>query len=242
MTTAQVLAAGLGVVTLAAFTHAVTGFGFALVAVPLLSVLVGPREAVVAVVVVSLVLYLAASARTWADVDTAVLRRLLLPSAVGMPVGLLALLWLGERPLLALIAVATAGSTGLVAVLRKRGVRRDVTVPAGVTSGALLTATGMNGPPLVLACQALDLPPARTRASLQAAFAVQQVVAVGLFAAGGRVTEEVGWLVVAGLPALAAGWWLGDRVFARLRPERYATVVLVGLLGASLLSLVRAVA
>lgn len=230
------------VTSIAALWHAMTGFGFALVAVPLLSVLVGPRSAVVTVVVISLMLYLGAWTRTSADVDTVLVRRTVGYALIGLPLGAVALVSLGERVLLVLVGTATAVLAGLLIFRRQRVIvpRARNFVAACVSSGVLLSSTGMNGPPLVLSYQQLGLSPAGFRANLQASFALQQVIAVLLFAVSGQLTTEVLQLVLVGVPALALGWWVGNGAFRRMRADQHAVLVFVALLGAAATALLRA--
>ncbi len=68
----------------------------------------------------------------------------------------------------------------------------------GVLSGALLTSTGMNGPPVVLMMQALRLPPRPFRATLQVIFFGQDAAAVAAFAVLGYLDPAV-LVVVAGV-------------------------------------------
>jgi uncharacterized membrane protein YfcA len=76
---------------LAAAAQAVTGFGLALVAVPFLTVAMGPVAAVVSTTVVSLALTAWASLRERAHVERRVAGRLVVSALLGMPAGLLLL-------------------------------------------------------------------------------------------------------------------------------------------------------
>jgi uncharacterized protein len=67
------------------------------------------------------------------------------------------------------------------------------------------------------------------------------VIALTLFAASGQLPAESVRLTAVGLPALVAGWWLGDAVFARLRPGRHRVLVVVALGLSSATALARAV-
>jgi uncharacterized membrane protein YfcA len=97
---------------------------------------------------------------------------------------------------------------------------------SGVTSGAMLTSTGMNGPPLVITLQAMRLRADRFRATLQAVFCTQDVAAVLGFVLVGQVSRTVLVAVAAGLPGLPLGWLLGDRVFTGLDAAVFRKVVL----------------
>ncbi len=242
MTLVAVGAVALLVFTVAAAAQAVTGFGLALVAVPLMAVFLDPVAAVVATTMVGLVLTGLASYWEREHVERPVAARLTGAALFGMPLGLLLLSRLDERSLKMVIAV---GLLLLVALLLVK-----VHLPAGiateygggVVSGMLLTSTGMNGPPVVLTLQALGLPPRRFRGTLQVVFFAQDLVAVGAFLTLGHVDRVIAAVVVAGALGVPVGWWAGDRLFSWLPSERFRTVVLSTLVLTALVSLSTAVA
>ncbi|MFH9982552.1 sulfite exporter TauE/SafE family protein [Streptomyces sp. NPDC017179] len=225
MTTTLIAEVAL-VTALASFAQALSGFGFALVAVPLLTLLTTPQNAVVVVTALGGVLSLVVCVHQREHVSVRTAGLVSGAGLVGMPLGLLAVMVLGARSLSVLIACVVL----VFAVLIGRGLtfRRGTgpTAAAGVASGALLTATGMNGPPLVAAFQAMGLTPREFRATLQATFCVQDALALAGFLAVGRLTGDSLLLTGAGLPGLLVGWWLGDRLFTRTDPARFRKIVL----------------
>lgn len=217
--------------------QATTGFGFALVAVPLLALATTPREAVVTVTATSAVITARAAVRDRRDVDRPLSVRICLAAVIGMPVGLVALLLLSQRLLaFGVAAVALAFLGWAIAGRAVREGRRTV-VGAGLVSGAALTATGMNGPPLVAALHALRLPRHRQRATLQAVFCLQDVIAVAAFAIADQTSGRVWLFTLCAVPAAMLGWRAGDRVFHRV-DERAARRMVVLLLLASAAALV----
>lgn len=228
-------ALAFAIFVLAALAQGASGFGSALVAVPLLSFVTGPGPALVATTMSSLVLTAGAWRREAGHADAAAVRRLVVGGLLGMPVGLLALLALTESALTAMIAVVLLATVGLLALGVPVPTGRRARWGAGVASGALLTSTGMNGPPLVLVLR--DEPPQRSRATLQAVFCLQDAVAVAAFLALGQVGVETLVAVAGGVLGLPVGWRLGDAVFRRLSPERFRVVVLGGLAATGVVAL-----
>jgi uncharacterized protein len=215
-----------GIAVLAAFAQSVSGFGSALVAVPLLTVLAGPRTAVVTITALSIAMTALGTVRERHHVEWRVAGTLAAAGLIGMPAGLLLLTALDARALTLVIAALVLVFTLLLA----RGWSVDpgpwARRSAGVLSGAMLTSTGMNGPPLVITLQAMRLRPDRFRATLQAVFCSQDVAAVAGFVAIGQVSSTALVAVAAGLPGLPLGWLLGDRVFTGIDPEVFRRVVL----------------
>ena len=233
------LAAVLGTFFLAASVQAVTGFGAALVVVPLLSLMTDPLTAVVAATASSGLLTAGATVRERHLVDRALARRLTTAALWGMPLGL-AFVALAEPDLLN----GVIGASLLVLVLvasrdRARATAATRTRAWGALSGALLTSTGMNGPALVMATRGLD--PPTFRATLQAVFFAQDVVALVLLGALGHVSREALVISVVGAAALPLGWSAGDHLFARVDRERLRKVVLVGLAATALVMLLTVV-
>jgi uncharacterized membrane protein YfcA len=223
---------------LAAIAQAVTGFGSALVSVPLLAVVVGPVDAVVAATLAGLLLTAGAWRREREYADRPRVRLFAVTGLIGMPLGLLLLAVLPERTLTLFIASTVL----LLVVLLAAGARLPTAGPAqataGLVSGALLTSTGMNGPPLVIALH--DLEPRRFRGTLQATFCLQDAAAVVGFAALGHLSADAVALAAAGLVGLPLGWAVGDRMFRRVPAERFRWLVLGGLTASALGALVSA--
>lgn len=231
----------LVVLAVGGFVQAVTGFGFALFSVPLLSFVIGPTQAVLVAIVIGLAMAIGVVARERAHLAWRDLTVLVVAGLLGLPLGLWVLTVLEARALTVLVAVVLLGSTFAV--------WRGATVPsgpvsraaAGFTSGALLVSTSFNGPPLVLYLHGRGLAPRTTRATLSACFLVQSAVAVAMVFGTGVATSQTAMLSLVGLPALAVGWLLGNRVFARMNPERFRRGVLAMLTLTGVVSLARAV-
>lgn len=216
---------GLVVYLVASAVQAVVGFGMTLVAVPVLIPMVGAVPAVVSSVLVSLAL----CGRIWwrerAHVDDQLTRRLSIPAFFGLPCGAALLLVLSERNLAIMVAAAMLLGVIAIVVLERPRLGRGGQWAGGFVSGTLLTSTGLNGPALVLTVQSTDLEPRAQRATLQAAFVVQDVVALGLFIVLGQISEAALIIGVAGALGAPLGWAVGDRVFARLNPARFRRAV-----------------
>jgi uncharacterized membrane protein YfcA len=235
---------------LAVFAGAVlqsaTGFGFALVAAPILFALLGPQQAVTAGVLLGLVLNVLTLATERRR--PAVLARhgalLLAWSLPGLALGTLALRELSEQLLSVLVALAVLAA--LAVRVRSRSRDLPVAVPrawqaplAGVTSGALSTSTSLSGPPLVFYLLARAATPSAMRDTLATIFVVQALLGLpALLLSGTFELPAYPWaLIAAGL----AGHLLGRRAFRWLRGERYELAVLALLALTALVALAASV-
>lgn len=234
----MVLVAVFVIVFVAAVAQATTGFGYALIAVPLLTLATDPRTAVVGAAISSMLLTVALTVRERRFVRWSVTGWLMAAAMLGLPFGLLLLRHLPDRWLTALIALTSLAGTVVV----WRRVRLDpgrFTVGAvGVLTGVLTTATGTNGPPLVAAFQAMGYDASTLRATISAVFTGTGLVGLIGFFVVGEVTTSAGSVGLVGIPATALGWLVGNQVFARLDDERFRKVVLAGLVVVSAVTLV----
>lgn len=233
------LALAFLVLFLAAAAHAVTSFGYVMLSVPLLAIIFDPHTAVASSVAAGTIVALSAWRRERRHVDPVAMRRLAVAGLAGVPLGLWVFAVVDEHLLLVVIGVITIVTTVVLAARVRLPSGRATDVAAGVASGVLVTTTGTNGPPLVLALQAKRLDPRTARATLQALFTVQGVVAVvGLGLAG-----QISWLVVTilalSIVATLLGWRVGDAVFRRLSADQVRMVILVVLLVSGVTLLVR---
>jgi uncharacterized membrane protein YfcA len=237
------VAIGLGaVVAGAALVQQISGFGFALLSVPLMALLIDAKDAVVLAALFGLASSTLLVARAHHGVVWPVAWRMLASAAVGMPLGLVVLLAVDEGVLRLIIAAAVLIFVAvLLTGFTVRGRGRGVDVAAGFVSGVLNTSVSTNGPPLVLALQARGLGPAEFRGTISAVFVGSSLVGNLLLAAAGRWTAEVGRGLLIGAPALVIGWLIGHRLAGLVSPARFRRLVIALLLasaGSAILSVV----
>lgn len=226
----------------AAAMQSVSGFGFALISVPLFAIVIDAKDAVALASLLGLASSVVLFARAHRDVCWPVAGRMLGAACAGMPLGLYVLVVVDERVLRGVIAVVVGLLTvSLATGVTVRGRGRAVDVSAGFVSGVLNTSVSTNGPPLVLALQAQGLAPNVFRATISAVFVVSSIVGDVLFLAAGRYTAEVWRAAAVAAPAMVAGWLVGAVIAPRVPPERFRTLVLV-LLGLTSLSALVSVA
>jgi len=235
-----VLALTLLIFLIGAIVQSVTGFGFLLVAAPLVAITDGPRTAVVCGTALCLAMTAGRSLLEREHVDWPITGRILGWSMLGMPVGVLLLKALSDNTLAAGIAAIVLGCTVLVWGGWRWRVDGWRVSAVGVLCGLLTTSTGTNGPPLVAALQGVGAPPRVFRATMAALLTATGVVGLALLAAAGATTGRH-WLITAlGLPVVAIGAWLGRRILNRVNPERFRRLVLTALVTSSAIALAHA--
>jgi hypothetical protein len=229
------------IVLVAAAVQAATGFGFSLVAVPLLTLATGPRLAIVALALPALLLAVITVVRDRGHVRWRTVGALLTTVVVGMPIGLALLHLLDDRALSVFVAVTVVSCAALV--WRNPRLPRGL-VPiaaAGLTAGVLSTAAGPSGPPLIAAMQTMGYGPRELRGTLAAVFSLGGVLGIGGFALTGALTGRAAILGTVAGPAVLLGWWIGNHLFARIDATRFRRAVLVVLVASCVLAVAQTV-
>jgi len=234
------LTAVLAIYFVAAVVQAVSGFGFALVAVPLLTIPIGPAPAVVCASMVSLAMTLGTSVTARAEVDWSIARRLAGWILLGMPFGVVLLRRLPAEPLSVIIAVVVLGCTVLVWRRWAISVAGWKAAAVGVVAGVLATATGTNGPPLVAAVHSMGVTPRVFRATMAALLAFCGSVGLVFWVAAGLVTAHDWFLAALGTPIAFLGAGIGRRLVAHVDAERFRRIVLWALVASSAVALAHA--
>ncbi|HWQ28645.1 MAG TPA: sulfite exporter TauE/SafE family protein [Dehalococcoidia bacterium] len=217
----------VAVAALASFAQGVTGFGFALIAVPFLVLVVDVREAVVMSTLLGLVNVALLALRVWRATPWKTVVWLLLGSFTGMPLGLAVLVFMPEDGLRLTVGVVTVAMAAAVASgLRVPSTGALSELAVGVVSGVLRTSTSMSGPPVVLYLQGRGQAPHAFRAAMTTFFLAGGVVSIGAFAGAHVVTRRALALSGAALPAVYLANLAGDRLARRFDATTFRRLVL----------------
>lgn len=237
------LTAILAIVALAGLTQGLSGFGSALVAVPLLALVLPMATLVPLVILLGTLVSLVNLLHLHQAVAGAPIIRLLLGYLLGIPVGLVFLTKAPEAAVLALLGLFLVGFAGLSLVNRQPRSTwlRQQRLIVGALSGALGTAYGTGGPPVVLHVSAHpEWSANRQKAALTLFFVFAGLLTTGAQWAGGLITGEVLILLLWSTPALLGGTLAGIWLYRRLGEHDYRRILLVMVLAAGLMLLVRA--
>jgi uncharacterized membrane protein YfcA len=242
MTTAEYVTVAAAVFA-AGFVQVLSGFGFSLLAMPLMTLQVPTKEAVVIATLLggSVTMYQAWHGRH--HVERRIARRMVIGAYLGMPLGLWVYLSVDEHVLRGALGGAVLVAAVLLAMrLQLSHVGSGLDLGAGLVSGVLNTSLSTNGPPLVFALQARHLRPDAFRGTINVVFACCNVLGVTLFLAAGKVTGDGLLAALVALPALAAGQALGFPLRRHVAGDRFRTLVLGLLVVTAATSIVSAIA
>ncbi|WP_226573028.1 sulfite exporter TauE/SafE family protein [Acuticoccus sediminis] len=240
----HILAAVLGSVLAAAILRGLTGFGFALAAVPLLSLVVSPEQAVTLAMLLQLMIGIRDSIALHAVLDRPSLARLSIGALLGTPVGVAFLTVL--EPSVMRVAIAVIVIVGLVFILRapKKAAadRLRLAVPTGIVAGLFAGLAAMPGPPAVAYYLGTDRPANVTRASLMIFFFVTSLIAVPLLFLNGAVDLTIAGASVVAFPVFILGTAIGTRLFRRTSETGYRSLAIATLVLMALAAGIRGIA
>lgn len=229
----------LSAVLLAATVQNIVGFGFALLAVPLMVLALDAHDAVV---ISTFLGFGSSSLQAWngrGDVQWALVRRLSLSAMLGIPLGLLIFDRMNVRLLEGLLGVGILGS--VLVLVRKLNLSRSRSwfdIAAGILSGALSSSLSTNGPPLVFALQARQLPIVQFRATISSIFSISGLVTLTSFVLIGEIDEQHLVGVAASVPLLLLGIVIGHQLKSRVKEDnaRHFVLILLAVAGLSALA------
>lgn len=230
----------LAAVTLAAsLARGFSGFGAALIFMPLASALLGPKLA-------APLLLVADGVMTAGMVPNAVRiadRRGVLTMAAGALVGVPAGAWLlSTLPALTLRWAIFALATAMLALLAsgwryRRRPRAPVTVLVGLVSGLFSGAAQIGGPPVVAYWLGAPIGVATVRANIVFYFAISSAIAAAGYLWGRLLTVDVLVLAAVIAPVYGLGTWIGSRMFGLASEKTFRRICLAMIAGAALLSM-----
>ena len=228
MTEAE-LAGVIGIAFLAAGCQSLTGFGSALVAVPLLSLYLDAKLAVVISTLLSTIVSAPLLLEVRRQVRLAKVAPLAIGSVVGVPIGILILREVdaGVLKLLVAAVVILASVLLFLAPQFTFGGRNVLSsLVTGALSGLLRASTSMAGPPVVLYTLSHEKEIEEFRSTVLAMFLATSVLAVPGFIFADLVSRDALKATAVALPGMVLGLLVGAALRARVQPERFRTLVL----------------
>lgn len=224
----------LGIVFLAMLVRGTFGFGDALVAMPLLAVVIGVKTAAPFMGLCGIAIAIAMLIRCRRDVRVGCAWRLVGGAAVGAPLGMLFLKGVYEPVVTCILGgVIIMFSAFRISRPRTLTLNSERTACAfGLLGGLLGGAYNTSGPPVVVYGTLKGWTPAEFRATLQGYFFPAGIFVVASHAAGGLWSREVFRLFLFSLPVIAVALPAGE-LLHRFIPEgkfdRYVHILLIAI-------------
>lgn len=239
MTVSVATAEIIGVLFFATLVRAAIGFGEALVAVPILALIVPIRIAAPVAVLISITVAATILVQDWRHVQLRSASRLILATLVGTPLGLLLLTRIPTDLVKACLGLAILAFSSYSLVRQHPAKLRDDRFAwvFGLAAGVLGGAYGMNGPPLAVYGTLRGWSTQRFRATLQGYFLPASMMAMAGYWVAGLWNSEVTHYYLVSLPGVIIAMSFGQMITGRMNTSRFLRCVNVGLIVVALVLL-----
>ena len=226
MTTTQMVLVLL-IILATSVVQAVAGFGFALLAVPLMVVVIDLQSAVIISSFVGILSNMLQSWQLRNNIDRKLTKRFLLATVIGAPAGLLLFIYANQSALKIVLGLSILfGVFVLSRGLELQHVSSWLDWIMGILSGVLLMATSTNGPPLVFVLQARRFDPATFRATLNMVFLVSGTFGLVMFGLAGEILRSDVNVAAFAIPAMVIGVSTGVVIRKYVQQELFKKIVL----------------
>lgn len=205
-----------------------SGFGFSLLAITALSLVLTPVQIVPSIFMLELAASLHLLPGIWRQINWRAILYLMIGTVVATPFGVHALANVPAAPMTLAMAIFVLVAAALLA----RGFALGrmpgpvATVATGAATGIANGAFGIGGPPVVLFFLSSPAAVNVGRASSIAYFLGTDTVGLAAQASEGLIESGHLWRALAFLPALVVGVWLGARSFQGADPAIFRRWVL----------------
>ncbi len=225
----------------AAAIRGLTGFGMAIILVPLLGLIIRPDKAVVLAIILQLLIGPIGFRKILADSHRTSATLIAIAAIFATPLGI----WLlsNTPPDIARIAIAVIAIGAFFLVLSPSRPGHQPTVFTGVltglVAGVLTGFAAMPGPPVVPYYMRQDLPPQQVRASMMFVFfatAIAGTIASWLL---GLISSDIVWFSILLFVPMLVGNWLGGLAFGRVADRTWRTIIALILAVAVISSAIR---
>jgi uncharacterized protein len=230
------------VLFLATIIRSAFGFGEALVAVPLLALLIPVEVAAPVAVLVSITVAFIVVVQDWRKIYVRSAVGLVLSTMLGIPLGLMLLKAVAEpvvKGILAAVIIAFSAQALLSGVHRELKSDKFAWL-FGFSAGVLGGAYGMNGPPLVIYGSLRRWSPQHFRATLQGYFLPASLAGLWGYRLAGLWTPAVNRFYLLSLPLVILATFLGRAINRRLDSHRFVRYVHSGLILVGIVLLLQA--
>ena len=220
-----------------------SGFGFAMVAVTSMSLVLSPVQAVPIVLILEVLASIRLVPQVWKDIDWYSLRWLLVGSLFATPFGVYLLVNIPVLPMRISISLLVL----VAAILLMRGWAlkqmpgRPLILATGVACGLLNGAAAIGGPPVILLYLSSPAGVTISRASIIAYFLGIDAMSLAMASLQGLATSRIVLTAAVCLPPLLLGIGIGSKMFFNVDKDSFRQHVLILLIILSVAGLLRTI-
>lgn len=204
------------IVLIASVLQTSTGFGFSILATPFLLLIFEPIEAIQINLILSLIISSALIMKIRRDIDFAILRRFVVGSVTGLPIGIMLFLLIDINRLKMGVSLIILVLT-IMLILKFRIIqneKRDLLV--GGLSGSFTTSIGIPGPPLLLYFSGTDTQKEKLRGTTLAFYLFIYFVSLIIQVTFAGTNKTIWVSSLWALPLVFVGLYVGQLLFKRI--------------------------
>jgi uncharacterized membrane protein YfcA len=220
-----------------------SGFGFALAAVPLLTLVLPPTTAIPAVLPIEVGIGLATIPAVQGHIARPVLFGLIAGTLIGTPLGLIFLASVSPDQMRLVVGAAVLAA---VAILWRRPTASAGPLGfaplagAGLVSGLLNGGTALSGPPAIVALFGAGLATSSARSTIMAFVAFSAALGIAIAASSGLYSSGALGTTLVMAPAATVGALMGNVLFSKTSEAHYRPASLVILFAVACVAVVGA--
>ncbi|QGY41116.1 TSUP family transporter [Pseudodesulfovibrio cashew] len=223
------------IVLAAGFLQGLTGFGFGLISLPLLSLFLPIKLIVPLIILLAQLINFTLTIQLRRSIRSKTVMLWLAATLPGIPAGILILEHVAPENLAILVGTIMIAFTSyqLLVTPRPQKLGLPITLAAGLTSGVLTGSMGVGGPPVIIYSAMQPWSKDQAKATLSSYFLISGVITLIAQGSAGMITGELLHFVAVSVPALAVGVLGGTYAYTRISDQGYRrlAVILVLLLG-----------
>jgi uncharacterized membrane protein YfcA len=229
------------IIFIASVVRGFTGFGLALVAVPLIQFFMPVTDTAVFIAMINLVFSLIYFRKSKEIVKNQPLGAMAVWTGAGVAAGAVILKLVNPAYIqviwgLLIISIVIILVRGLDLHIRSE---RTALTLSGLFGGVLAGATGIIGPPVAIILSSIKTPKEKFNAIISIFILFAVCYALLFYMITGLVRKETVLLALCSVPALLAGLYAGDRLVSRISQKTFMTVVYIVLLIMGVITLVK---
>lgn len=231
VTAGNIIALSL-IIFVASIVRGFTGFGLALVAVPLIQFILPVTDTAVFIALINMIFSIIYYRHSKAVVKGQPLGLMALWTGIGVAAGTVILkfvnpayIQLGWGVLIIFIVVALVRGLNL----RIRSDKSAMTL-SGLLGGLLAGATGISGPPVAIILSSMNTPREKFNAIISIFIFFAVTYALIFYLISGLIRTEIVILALCCIPALLAGLYTGDKLASRISQKTFTVIVYVVLM------------
>ena len=232
--------AGTIIFLVSALLQGLSGFGFSILAVPLITLFIAPKTAVPILMLYSIIINLGVLYSARKEIDLKKIWLLLLAGIIGLPFGARLLVSLDGNILKIGIGILILifGTLLLLGYRKKLKHEKIAMIPIGIISGLLSGSISISGPPIIIFLANKQLGKHSFRGNLALYFFLLNIFTIPVFWLNGLFTKEVISHSVTFLPGLIVGVVAGNLLSHKVQEQHFRKFTLILLLIMGVLSIV----